>query len=208
MPHSHILIPCKALSEGKSRLSQLLSARARYELCAVLLDQSLRLAKLLAPSDRIWVVTADDAAATLARSGGVTVIRDHARDLIGALSHGRDHIFQRNPAVDNGLLILPTDLPLADATVIEKAFGETAVSLAGDIGRSGTNLLFLQGDATLEFPSSFGPGSFARHHEIAQRAGYSVSIVNDPALAFDLDEPQDYLRARRLGRLATTELAS
>jgi 2-phospho-L-lactate/phosphoenolpyruvate guanylyltransferase len=208
MPHSHILIPCKALSEGKSRLSQLLSARARYELCAFLLDQTLRLAKLLALSDHIWVVTADDAAATLARSGGVAVIRDRARDLNGALSQGRDHIFQRNPAVDNGLLILPTDLPLADETAIAKVFGETAVSLAGDIGRGGTNLLFLQGDAAFEFPFSFGPGSFARHREIAHRAGYSISIVNDPTFAFDLDEPQDYLRARRLGRLAATELAS
>ena len=204
MLRNNILIPCKPLSEGKSRLSQLLPARARYELCAELLRQTLELARLLAGPDRIFLVTADESAAAQARALGIAVVADSANGLNGALDLGRSRI--QNGA--DGLIVLPIDLPLADEAAIEKALGACDVTLAADGRRSGTNLLALRGDAACHFPFSFGANSFARHREIARRAGYSLTEVDDPILAFDLDAPEDYLRASRLGLLKVTELAS
>src|SRR6185312_568775 len=114
MLRSNVLIPCKPLSEGKSRLSQLLPPRARYELCASLLRQTLELARLLADPDRIFLVTADESAAAQARALGATVIADSANELNDALELGRNRI--QNGA--DGLLVLPIDLPLADEAAI------------------------------------------------------------------------------------------
>jgi 2-phospho-L-lactate/phosphoenolpyruvate guanylyltransferase len=208
MLRSNILIPCKPLSEGKSRLSQLLPTRARYDLCASLLRQTLELARLLAGPDRIFLVTADEHAAAQARALGVAVIADSANELNGALELGRDHIQRHGQAGADTLIVLPIDLPLADEAAIEKALGPCDVTLAADSRRSGTNLLALRGEAARYFPFSFGAGSFVRHRAIARRAGYSLTEVDDPILAFDLDAPEDYLRASRLGLLKAGELAS
>ncbi|HVV60982.1 MAG TPA: 2-phospho-L-lactate guanylyltransferase [Pseudolabrys sp.] len=204
MLRSNVLIPCKPLSEGKSRLSQLLSVRARYELCTLLLRQTLQLARLIADPDRIFLVTADESAAAQARALGVAVIADSANELNAALELGRN----RTPHGADGLIVLPIDLPLADEVAIKNALGACDVTLAADNRRSGTNLLALRGEAARHFPFSFGTNSFVRHRESARRAGYSLAEVDDPILAFDLDVPEDYLRASRLGLLKTTELAS
>ena len=44
MSEFHIVIPCKALAEGKSRLASMLSPRQRYELCAAMLRQTIDVA--------------------------------------------------------------------------------------------------------------------------------------------------------------------
>lgn len=207
MSRSNVLIPCKPLSEGKSRLSQLLTPRARYELCAALLRQTLELAQQLTEPQRIVLVTADEGAAAGARALGIVVVADSANDLNGALELGRDRI-RRDQFGADGLIVLPIDLPLADETAITKALGSGDVTLAADSHRSGTNLLALRGEAARHFPFSFGANSFVRHRESARRAGYSLTEIDDPLLAFDLDAPEDYLRASRLGLLRATELAS
>lgn len=208
MLHSNILIPCKPLSEGKSRLAQLLSPRARYELCTSLLCQTLELARLVVDPSRIFLITADEAAAARARALGIAVVADGTNGLNGALELGRERIQRhRQPGAD-GLIVLPIDLPLADEAAIEKALGTCDVTLAADSRRSGTNLLALRGKAARHFPFSFGANSFVRHRESARRAGYSLVEVDDPTLAFDLDAPEDYLRASRLHLLKAEELAS
>ena len=193
-----VLIPCKPLSEGKSRLAELLSSRKRRELCASLLDQTLTLAKLVTSPDRIFLITADIEAMVQASAHSVSVIADHANDLNGALSEGRKRVLL-DPALTNseGLLILPIDLPLATEASLMKVAGYCDVTLACDRRKTGTNLLALRCGAVQDFPFSFGDDSFIRHRDIARRAGYSFSIVDDPALAFDLDTAEDYLDVSR-----------
>jgi 2-phospho-L-lactate guanylyltransferase len=207
MLHCQILIPCKPLGEGKSRLAQLLSARQRYDLCASLLDRTLSVAKCLTQSDRIFLVTADAEAAAQACHHGVAVIIDNAHTLNGALTQGRDQLLRAGADDCQGLLILPTDLPFADEAAILKVVSASDITLACDHDRSGTNLLLLKRGAARSFTFSFGASSFARHCEIARRAGYSVTAVADSALAFDIDEPHHYLKAGSIGRLRTVEPA-
>ena len=203
MLHCHILIPCKPLGEGKSRLAHLLTARQRHDLCAFLLHRTLIVAKNLTRSNRIFVVTADAEAAAQATGHGVAAIADGTQTLNGALIEGRDSII-RTGAVDR-LLILPIDLPFADETAILDAASASDVTIACDHDRSGTNLLLLKHDATRDFNFSFGAGSFDRHCEIARRAGYSLTTVDTPTLAFDLDEPHHYLEAASFANLQPME---
>lgn len=203
MLHCHILIPCKPLGEGKSRLAQLLTARQRHDLCATLLDRTLIVAKHLTRSDRIFLITADTEAAAQASGHGIAVITDGTQTLNGALTQGRDSIMRADDV--DGMLILPTDLPFADENAILNAASTSDVTLACDHDRSGTNLLLLKRGAARDFTFSFGAGSFDRHCGIASRAGYSVTTVNTPTLAFDIDEPQHYLRAAGLANLQPME---
>jgi 2-phospho-L-lactate/phosphoenolpyruvate guanylyltransferase len=201
MLHANILIPCKRFSEGKSRLARLLPDDARHELCVFLLERTLNVARRLAPPGWVWLVTADDDASAIGKAAGLNVIRDSAGTLNAALCQARDHIVRREGPWRSGLAILPIDLPLVDAKSIMSADRDSDVCIAGDRHDSGTNLLLLKRNAVRDFHFAFGANSLERHREIAQRAGYTVSVVKNPALAFDIDEPEDYFRAERLGRL-------
>jgi 2-phospho-L-lactate guanylyltransferase len=174
-----------------------------------LLKQTLALAKLVASPERIFLITADMEAMAQASAHGVSVIADHANDLNGALSEGRERALLQSALTNNeGLLILPIDLPLATKASLMKAAGYCDVTLACDSRRSGTNLLALRGEAVRDFPFTFGNNSFIRHRDIAQRAGYSLSIVDDPVLAFDLDTAEDYLRVSRRNPFKAIQMAS
>jgi 2-phospho-L-lactate/phosphoenolpyruvate guanylyltransferase len=193
----YILIPCKPLREGKSRLVGVLSPAERQRLCADLLRNTLDLALALQSSVGVRVVTPDPEASEIANARGVTTINDGGIGLNAALRRGLDAVLGR--AENNAAaLILPIDLPVATADLVGRAFNGTAqVVIAPDAERRGTNLLCLSYPAVSVFPLAFGPSSFAAHREGAIRAGLSVEILDDPRLAFDLDEPKDYHRWRR-----------
>jgi 2-phospho-L-lactate guanylyltransferase len=207
MLETDILIPCKRLREGKSRLAALLSADERFELCDGLLIRTLALATEVARRDRIWLATADALAAERAAARGISVIADEANDLNGALDSARRYIAGRG-GIPEALLVLPIDLVLANAAAVNSATaGNYEVVLATDTKRLGTNLLLLRGHAVAAFPFCFGANSLLRHRNAARRAGHSLNIIDNPALAFDLDEQDDYLRAIHMARLPVREKA-
>lgn len=190
-----ILVPCKPLGMGKSRLTAFLSGRERRELCVALLRRTLAAAKSLTNPDRVWLVTRDAEAAAHADEAGVSLALEHSPDLNDALEHGRRHVMGRCKRRIPELWVLPIDLPFADEAAIARARGASDVSIAGDHDGRGTNLLMLRGEAASNFEFHFGADSFARHCEAARRAGYSLAIIDEPALAFDIDEPDHYLGA-------------
>jgi 2-phospho-L-lactate/phosphoenolpyruvate guanylyltransferase len=196
MANMHILIPCKPLAEGKSRLSVLLSAQKRFELCAALLERTIDLARQVVSADCIWLTTSDATAQAIARKQGVAVIADHCASLNGALTASREQMSSNSMSVMHRIIVLPIDLPLADAEALARAADESAdVVIACDRAKKGTNLLLLKGSALFRFHFSFGDGSFSRHCDHARHEQLSLAVIDDPALAFDLDEPDDLLRS-------------
>jgi 2-phospho-L-lactate guanylyltransferase len=192
----HILIPCKPLREGKSRLASVLSAAERWRLCAVLLRNSLHLALSLPSVGDVRVVTPDPEASEIARAHGVATIDDEGAGLNAALRRGLRFI-EETATGNAAVLILPIDLPLASADAVERAFSAAAdVVIAPDREQRGTNLLGLAHRAFSMLPLAFGTSSFAAHRDGAVGAGLTVEILDDPRLAFDLDEPEDYHRWR------------
>ncbi len=192
----HILIPCKSLRQGKSRLAAVLSPRERQELCAHLLERTLRLALALGTTASIRIVTRDAEARMIAATFGVDALEDEGTGLNDALRAARDAVLCDGGG-DSSALILPIDLPFATVAAIRRAIASTAdVAISPDEDCQGTNLLFLAGRALGMFSFAFGPGSYSRHRRTAEDAGLRVAIVEDPVLAFDVDRPEDWRRWR------------
>ena len=87
-----ILIPCKNLDRGKSRLAACLTPRSRRALCEFFLCRTLDVATATVPPAHVRVVTSDPRVGAIAREYGVAVIADREGDLNGALERGRQSI--------------------------------------------------------------------------------------------------------------------
>jgi len=195
MSEFHIVIPCKALAEGKSRLASMLSPRQRYELCAAMLRQTIDVAVEIVRPERIWLTTPDDLATAVADKLGINVVLDTGTDLNAALELARKTIHSQIRERDRGLMVLPIDLPLINPAAIERSMTAGAeVTIAADRAKTGTNFLYLKGPSIVRFPFSYGANSFHRHCEAARRRKYQLRIIDDFALAFDLDEPDDLVQ--------------
>lgn len=83
-------------------------------------------------------------------------------------------------------VVAHADLPLVES--LETAVGP-GLTIAPDRRRDGSNVVCVPAAAGFRF--AYGPGSFERHLAEAGRLGLPVTVVDDPALAWDLDHPED-----------------
>ena len=189
-----VLIPCKSLSAGKTRLSRCLDAAQRQQLCTYFLTRTIQLATSVAGADRVRVVTSDSAAAAIAARASVLTCADSDAGLNAALTKARDDIAAHGRS---RLMILPIDLPYATADALGAAAENQAdVVINSDERGRGTNLLLLSPKAS-QFQFRFGEDSFGAHTNQARAQGYSLHILDDARLARDIDEPDQYLAWRR-----------
>lgn len=187
----HILIPCKNLDVGKSRLSECLAPAERREFCKRLLTQTLERTVALAAPANIRVVTADPEVAAMARQYSVETLADPGGGLNAALKDARAAILETESV--SALLVLPIDLPLATPDVISEFINCAGdIVIAPDEGGTGTNLLLLRSPALKAFRFAYGPGSFAAHAAWAQADGLRIEAARDGRLAFDVDGPAQY----------------
>jgi 2-phospho-L-lactate guanylyltransferase len=189
-----ILIPCKNLDQGKSRLAPQLDLRSRQALCEFFLGQTLALATSMVPPNQVKVVTQDSRAAGIAADYGASSVRDTGTDLNSALTGARRLLLSEG-YFEPDVLVLPTDLPHATANAIAAVMARAAdIAIVPDREGQGTNLLLLRFRAFQRFPFAFGVHSFPRHCAIARSSGHTMQIVCDSQLAFDVDQPRDYLQ--------------
>jgi 2-phospho-L-lactate guanylyltransferase len=187
-----ILIPCKNLDRGKSRLGSCLTPRSRRALCEFFLCRTLDIATQAVTPGQVRLVTSDPRVETIARDYGVAVIPDRGGGLNAALENGRQHVLAEGCQAG---LVLPIDLPLATPAEIGKvasAAGE--VVIVPDEVRTGTNVLRLGSRAFRRFRFSFGVRSYAAHRAEARAGGFEALTVEAPNLAFDVDRPEQYRR--------------
>ncbi len=187
----HVIIPCKNLDTGKSRLADCLDGPARRAMCERLLAHTLDEAARAIPAQRIDLVTSDDNALAIAEHYGISGIADSGGGLNAALDQARAELLR---AADmSGITILPIDLPLLTARALTKALDADAdVVIAPDDSGTGTNLLILRGPALRSLPFAFGAGSSAAHLAAAQARGLTTAVVKDRRIAFDIDNPAQY----------------
>jgi 2-phospho-L-lactate guanylyltransferase len=192
-----LLIPVKPFSEGKSRLASTLDIDERARLSRRLLRRVLQItreSKLFAGS---LVVSRDPAVLREATEAGSEVMLEHGSGLNPALHAARDR------ATENGadaILILPSDLPLLEASDLHRLLLAATLSPSIAIAPSydgGTNALFLHPPYAIDF--AFGPDSYRRHHEQATVAGMTVHIIHSPTLALDIDWPDDLRLLESMG---------
>lgn len=185
------IVPVKPLRRGKSRLASVLSPEERADLNQRLLAHTLGTLTAVESIEHVLVVSRDPAALALARDFGARTVQEKGTpDLNIALT--RATILAKQYAT-SGVLIMPADLPLispADVNALIECAGDPPVVVAApDRRRDGTNALLVRPTGLIEY--DFGPGSFQRHCERAKQAGARLEIFEHPALALDVDLPED-----------------
>jgi len=192
------IVPVKPLRRGKSRLSGALSEDERVNLNRFLLEHTLKTLIELEEVDQVLVVSRDSSVLAIARDMGArTVQEDGAPALNTALK--RATVIAQVYA-SRGVLVVPADLPLlsreALLTLLDRAINPPVIVIAPDRHKKGTNALLLSPANIIEY--DFGPDSFKRHCERAEKSGARLEIVDLPSLGLDLDLPEDLELVRKL----------
>ena len=189
----HIVIPCKNLFAGKSRLAPCLDTESRRAFCERLLIQTLGLAATLVMPDLIRVVTADTEVLAIAARYGAVGLRESNNGLNAALDTARANLLTEDTRAD-AMLIMPIDLPFATSDALAGALAcRGDVVIGPDDSGTGTNLLLLRLAALRCLHFCFGPGSYTAHLSAARACGLKVSTFDDRRIAFDIDGPAQYL---------------
>ena len=189
------IIPAKPFAESKKRLPSVLSQQER-----ILLSRNLLRHTILAtiPLGPVVVVSRSANIRNFAAGMGANTLTEKKHDLNDAVRRGIDWA-QAHGATS--ALILPLDLPLLSTAVLEKLIETRCQSLPTIViapcrHRQGTNALLLTPPDLM--PTKFGPHSFSKHQQLAQKAEIKPTIYHSPQLAFDLDTPEDWLGFMRL----------
>jgi 2-phospho-L-lactate guanylyltransferase len=178
--HDAVLVPVKAFGQAKLRLAPAMAPPQRAALAQSMAAQVVRSAAGLP----VAVVCDDPDVAAWARSLGALVIWEPGRGLNGAVQEG----VARLGAAGAGLVVVAAgDLPLA--TDLRWVTRFPGVTIVPDRRHDGTNVISVPPDAGFTF--SYGPGSFARHLDEAQRLGLPIRVVHSSPLAWDVDVPDD-----------------
>lgn len=185
------IVPVKPLRLGKSRLSGVLSDNERVNLNRSLLKQTLEVLLSTSLISQTLVISRDPSALTIAREAGVkTVLEDGNPSLNSALT--RAAILARNYAT-RGVLVLPADLPLLKKEDLIDFFEHITkppcVVITPDRHDNGTNALLMAPGGLIKY--DFGPGSFLRHCELAEKSKARLIIVRNKNIELDLDTPDD-----------------
>jgi 2-phospho-L-lactate/phosphoenolpyruvate guanylyltransferase len=191
------LVPLKSPETAKSRLATVLTPMQRRTL---FFDLARRMIESLSETDGIecvLVITTSDEVDRFASGLGVGTIR-LASDT-GTANAFAEAISILRPRRLEQLLMIAGDLPLVSAHALRHlltAADSTPVVLAPDRHHSGTNALLCTPPAAIA--PCFGANSFNRHLAAARARDLQVRVVDDEALALDLDlaADLDYFQAR------------
>ncbi|MFV0317660.1 MAG: 2-phospho-L-lactate guanylyltransferase [Microthrixaceae bacterium] len=188
-----VIVPLKSFESAKSRLGGHLDAAQRSDLVRSMAATVLRAAHPLATI----VVCDDPAVASFAAAEGAHVVTTAPEGLNAAL----DAALRYATGVGvQRVTVVPADLPFA--TDLDRFVGaDDELVIVADRHGDGTNLLSFPAGCDLRF--AFGQGSFRAHLDEAARLGLTARIVDDAAIAWDVDEPADLSPPPELGTLAT-----
>lgn len=193
------IVPVKPLRRGKSRLAGVLTEEERTFLNYTMLGNTLKAITAVREIDHLLVVSRDQGALAMARDfGAKTVQEDGASDDLNAALKRAVVVAQLYSA--QSVLILPADLPIIDPesirSMIQRANKPPVLVIAPDRRRDGTNGLLMSPAGLIDF--QYGPGSFMRHVEQAEKYHVRVEVCEIPSLELDLDLPEDLDLLRKM----------
>ena len=187
------IVPVKPFNRSKSRLASVLNAEEREELSRKMLVDTLRTLSQVNDIDGILVVSRDSSALTLARNEGAQTVAESGNpELNDALTRATQAVMLTWGA--RGVLIVSSDLPLMQPSDIKEMLDMArlpapTVVLAGDRHSEGTNAMLMRPPGLI--PYQYGPGSYQRHIDEAERIGVSPLIYDSDTMGLDVDVPED-----------------
>jgi 2-phospho-L-lactate guanylyltransferase len=180
-----VLVPVKAFAQAKLRLAPALPPPEREALARQMGQRVLEAAAPLPTA----VVCDDQSVAGWAAALGALVLWTPSQGLNGAVEAGVRRLAELS--VERAT-VAHADLPMATTLAWVGEFH--GVTLVPDRRRDGTNVMSVPISSGFRF--SYGPRSFDRHLAEATRLGLPVRVVDEPSLAFDIDEPADLAALR------------
>ena len=188
------IVPAKDFSRAKTRLAGILDLRSRRELARFMLEHVLSVLERSRPEVAGSVIVTDspEIGSLASRFGARAVYRSADG---GLNEHVADAIADVATFAD-AAIVLMGDLPTVtslDVRALVRELGEADVVVAPDGSGRQTNALGLWLDHRAS--TAFGRvGSLQAHCATAEQSGLRVRRVVSPTLAFDVDEPADYVR--------------
>jgi 2-phospho-L-lactate guanylyltransferase len=132
-----------------------------------------------------FVVCDDREVADFADAHGAGVIWSPGLGLNGAVTDGVGRLTSEHGAIE--VVVAHGDLPLADD--LTRVTGFAGITLVPDRHDDGTNVLSVPTGVGFRF--AYGPGSFTRHRDEADRLQLPYRVLRDPRLGWDIDVPAD-----------------
>ncbi len=190
-----VLIPVNRLDRAKGRLAELLTPDERRTLSTITLESVLH-----AVGDSAIVLTPDPEVGERVKGRARLLAEDEARRGLNDQLEGAMAALIADGTAKTGLLILHGDLPLASDEALdvlaEESAPNTVVMVESRDG--GTNAMLLRPPG--KFPLAYGPGSFALHRSVANKAHMTVVANSNRELRLDLDTPDDIRELLRAPR--------
>jgi 2-phospho-L-lactate/phosphoenolpyruvate guanylyltransferase len=195
------VLPVKRFALAKQRLGATVADPVRLALARAMVADVLSALGACPEIGQVILVTSEDSVARAGACADAIVLCD-------AIENGQSEAVMAGIERALGeqmerVLCVPGDCPALDPTELSGLLGTErspgpGVVIVPDRHGTGTNGLLLSPPAVIA--PSFGPGSCARHQELADRAGASCRLEHLPSLMLDVDTGED-LRAlrRRLG---------
>ena len=192
------IVPVKRLREAKSSLSGVLTPEQRRELVLCMLTDVLKALEHAPSVVGKVVVSPDDGVLAFARSKGADGVADHGLELNEALKLGIRYASAKGA---RSVLIVPADFPLLKGADVENIIA--MASSPKDVvitpsNANGTNALFLRPPDVMS--PRFGGESFPAHLSEAHRAGAKPRIYRSVTVATDIDDSDDLVETKKLGR--------
>jgi FO synthase len=184
------ILPLKALSPVKKRLSAVLSPEQRAGLMRAMLEDVLTALQECPLVEGVLLVSRDPDVAELARKYQAELLAlELDEDLNSAVQAASELLAQRGIG---RCLVLHGDLPLAsaeDLTRLIEQSTENDLALVTCRHQQGSNVLITSLPAAITF--EYGQGSYGRHLDAANQLGLSTTTLQFPDLALDIDTPED-----------------
>jgi 2-phospho-L-lactate guanylyltransferase len=190
------ILPVKRYGRAKQRLAPDLNNDARAALAEAMVRDVLRAVARVEGLAGLILVTQEPRAAALASPFGAVVVQDP--DEAGQSEAASQGIARARELGAERVLLIPGDCPALDPGEVDGLLrahtGSPSVVIVPDRHGNGTNALLLSPPEVIA--PSFGPGSFNRHREAAQRAGVTVAVDGPPSLVLDIDTGGDLAALR------------
>lgn len=184
------VLPVKRFALAKQRLGAGLDGPLRRRLAEAMVGDVLEALTQVSGLALIIVVTGESDVLRAAQRAGAIVV-DEGSDPGQSPAATRGVARARSEGMQRALLI-PGDCPTLDPSELAgllKPRAEREVVIIPDRHGSGTNGLLLTPPDVIA--PGFGPGSFERHRERAERTGVPWRSERPPSLLLDIDTGED-----------------
>ncbi len=181
MSPAGVVVPIKQFGSAKGRLADALSPDERSALARQMAQTVLAAAEDLP----VWVVCNDVVVARWALDRGVNVAWVAVDGLNPSVSRAVEMLSGRYDRV----VVAHADLPKAVSLRFLTEAQADEVIIVTDRHHDGSNVVSVPTGSDFRF--CYGPASAAAHQGAASAAGLRSTVIEDPALSWDVDQPAD-----------------